>query len=187
MRALGLADALEARSTPVRRIDARTVSGHRIMDFGYADVAQGSIGWGVHRGTLFEILWQAVAEAAIPVRTGFDVRRLTVAHGGWTLHAATGEEVGPFDFVIGADGAQSRIRRLSGLATKDVGYPWGALWSVVDDPDGLSGGTLHQRYRDTRKLLGILPTGVAQASIFWSGPEPGHRGRACPRRGCLGG
>src|SRR5688500_18669303 len=34
---LGLADALESRSRPVRRIDARTKGGRRVLDFGYDD------------------------------------------------------------------------------------------------------------------------------------------------------
>ena len=66
--------------------------------------------------------------------------------------------------------ARSRVRRASGLATKDVGYPYGAIWSVVPDPDHLAGDVLHQRYQGTRITLGILPTGVDQASIFWSTP-----------------
>jgi 2-polyprenyl-6-methoxyphenol hydroxylase-like FAD-dependent oxidoreductase len=39
---------------------------------------------------------------------------------------------------------------------------------VVPDPEGLAGDVLWQRYRDTRTTLGILPTGLGNASIFWS-------------------
>ncbi len=70
--------------------------------------------------------------------------------------------------MIAADGARSRLRGLSGLARKDVGYPYGALWCMVPDPDRLSGDILHQRYDGTRITLGVLPTGIDQASIFWS-------------------
>jgi 2-polyprenyl-6-methoxyphenol hydroxylase-like FAD-dependent oxidoreductase len=70
--------------------------------------------------------------------------------------------------VVGADGVRSRIRRLMGVARKDVGYPYGALWSVVPDPEGIARDVLWQRYRDTRVTLGVLPTGVGQASVFWS-------------------
>src|SRR5262245_52854957 len=45
---LGLADELEACSSPVRRVDARTPSGRRVMDFGYDDLLAGSYCWGVH-------------------------------------------------------------------------------------------------------------------------------------------
>jgi 2-polyprenyl-6-methoxyphenol hydroxylase-like FAD-dependent oxidoreductase len=38
----------------------------------------------------------------------------------------------------------------------------------VPDPDGLAEDVLFQRYRGTRVTLGVLPTGIGQASIFWS-------------------
>ena len=166
---LGLADALESRSTPVRRIDARTKAGRRVLDFGYDDLVPGSYGWGVHRGTLFDLLYGAVKAAAIPTTTGLQVDGLKPSREGWRLATPRGD-LGPFDLVVGADGARSRIRRVSGLASKDVGYPYGAIWTVVPDPDHLAGDVLHQRYDGTRITLGVLPTGIDQASLFWSTP-----------------
>lgn len=164
---LGLGDELERRSTPVRRIDARTVGGRRVLDFGYDDVHPGTYGWGVHRGTLFELLCGAVATAGIPTETGVEVTGLDWSGDGWHLGTTLGDR-GPFDLVIGADGARSRVRRLTGLATKDVGYPYGAVWSVVPDPDRIAGDVLTQWYAGTRITLGVLPMGTAQASLFWS-------------------
>ncbi len=172
LASLGLADDLERWSTPVRRIDGQSRSGRRVMDFGYDDVLPGVRGWGVNRGALFDLLWRAVHAAAIPVRTGAAVESLRHEAGGWRLTTNRGNH-GPFDLVIGADGARSRVRRLSGLARKDVGYPYGAVWCVVPDPDRLAGDTLVQRYGGTRITLGVLPTGIAEASIFWSLPT--HR------------
>ena len=166
---LGLADELERRSSPVRRVDARTWSGRRVLDFAYEQVVPGAYGWGVHRGTLFDLLWTAVQAAGIPIRSGVEVAGISADRAGWTLTTSAGE-FGPFALVVGADGARSRIRRLTGLASKDVGYPYGAIWSVVSDPDRLAGDALTQIYRDTRITLGILPTGIAQACIFWSIP-----------------
>ena len=168
LEAIDLAGPLERRSSPVRRVDARTPSGRRVMDFGYGDVVSGTIGWGVSRAILFDLLWAAVREAGIAVTAGCQIRSMRVDTDGWRLGDEDGTWHGPFDLVVGADGARSRIRRLSGLASRDVGYPYGALWSVVPDPDRLAGEVLFQRYRDTRVTLGVLPTGVGQASIFWS-------------------
>ena len=165
---LGLADELERCSSPVRRVDARTPSGRRVMDFGYHDLRAGTYGWGVHRGALFGLLLDAVHLAGIPIRTGVEVTALRPRGGGWWLVADGSEELGPFDLVVGADGARSRLRRFTGVARKDVGYPYGALWSVVPDPEGIARDVLWQRYHDTRVTLGVLPTGVGQASVFWS-------------------
>jgi FAD-dependent urate hydroxylase len=175
LETLDLADELERCSAPVRRVDARTPSGRRVIDFAYEDVVQGTYGWGVARGRLFELLWRAVSAARIPVHTGVVVEALTRDRAGWRIPAAEGDGHGPFDLVVAADGARSRLRRWSGLARKDVGYPYGALWSVVPDPEHLASDVLFQRYRDTRVTLGVLPTGVAQACVFWS-----IRGRKIP-------
>ncbi len=164
---LGVAEELEARSMPVRRIDARNARGRRVLDFGYDDLDPASWGWGVHRGTLFELLAGAAATAGASVTTGFDVQKVAF-DGRWWLRAEDGRIRGPFDLVVGADGARSRIRWLSNLCVKDVGYPYGALWAIVPDPDGLAGDVLTQRYRDTRTVLGFLPTGAGETSIFWS-------------------
>uniref|UniRef100_UPI003B3B0FCA FAD-dependent oxidoreductase n=1 Tax=Pseudactinotalea sp. TaxID=1926260 RepID=UPI003B3B0FCA len=45
---------------------------------------------------------------------------------------------------------------------------YGALWALLDDPDALAGDALYQCLDSTSRYLGVLPTGEAQASIFWS-------------------
>jgi 2-polyprenyl-6-methoxyphenol hydroxylase-like FAD-dependent oxidoreductase len=167
---LGLAEALAARSSPVRAIDARTRSGRRVLDFGYRAVDPDAIGWGVHRGVLFDLLWGALAPAGVATETGVDVHGASLVDGRWVLATASGAR-GPFDLLVGADGARSRLRRWSGLATKDAGYPYGAIWALVPDPDLFAGDVLRQTYDGTRITLGVLPTGVAEASLFWLIPS----------------
>jgi len=166
---LGLAVELTRRSTPVRRIDGRTLGGRSVLAFGYDDAGRSALGLGVHRGDLFGVMWGALGSAA-SIRTGVEVRELDPVADGWWLTTADGERLGPYDLVVAADGARSRLRHRSALATKDVGYPYGAVWTVVPDPEGLAGDVLWQRYGDTRRTLGIIPTGLGQASIFWSHP-----------------
>ena len=165
---LGLDGPLTSRSSPIRRIEGLTSGGRTVLRFGYADAGVESFGLGVNRGELFGLLWDALTAAGVPVRTGIEIVRASPGDDGWRLGAADGTSVGPFDLVVVADGARSSVRRSLGIATKDVRYPYGALWAVVPDPDGLAGDVLYQRYRDTRITLGVLPTGVGQASIFWS-------------------
>lgn len=167
---LGLADELEATSTPVRRIEGRAggPNGRTVLRFGYEDAGSLNVGLGVNRGALFGLLWRALAEAGVPVRTGFEVLAVQPEADGTRLGRAIGASVGPFDLVVAADGARSRIRRQLALASKDVRYPYGALWTVVADPEHLVGDALVQRYRDTRTTLGFLPTGIDEVSIFWS-------------------
>ena len=167
---LGLEDELAAASTPVRRIEGRIggPTGSCILRFGYEDAGSADVGLGVNRGALFGVLWKALANAGVPTRTGWEVHRVHIEPEGAYLLTPDGGSAGPFDLVVAADGARSRIRRHLGLATKDVRYPYGALWTVVADPDGLVPDALVQRYRDTRTMLGFLPTGIGEVSIFWS-------------------
>lgn len=168
---LGLLDDLRRQSTPVRRIDARTQRGRRVLDFGYDDIGIEPHGLGVHRGVLFDLLAAAVRAEGIPVSTGCEVSDLASSTDGWRLTTPEGD-LGPFDLVIGADGSRSAIRQRLGLASKDREYGFGGIWSVVPDPDHLAGDVLHQRYDGPRITLGVLPTGTDQASLFWSCPTP---------------
>jgi 2-polyprenyl-6-methoxyphenol hydroxylase-like FAD-dependent oxidoreductase len=167
---IGLEDELAAASTPVRRIEGRLggPNGRFLLRFGYEDAGSEHVGLGVNRGALFGVLWRAMAAAAIPTHVGWGVDRVHIEPEGAHLVATGGDTVGPFDLVVAADGAGSRIRRQLGLASKDIRYPYGALWTVVPDPDGLVPDALVQRYRDTRTMLGFLPTGIGEVSVFWS-------------------
>lgn len=163
LETLGVLASLASRSMPVRRIDGRTIGGRMILDFGYRN----RFGLGVHRAVLFGALWAALRSEAIPLETAFPVEALSVEPGGIVATGSAGAR-GPFDLVVVADGARSHLRRRLGLATKDVGYPYAALWSIVPDPAGLARDVLTQTYDGTRVTLGFLPTGEHQASVFWA-------------------
>ena len=164
---LGLLDALRAVSRPVTRVDAVTVSGRQVMDFGYADLPGAVPAIGVHRGALFSLLWDALRGTTAAVETGVDVTGVRPARGGVMVETAR-SAVGPFDLVIGADGSRSTVRESLRVAARDRPYSYGALWALLDDPDGLAGDALYQCLDGTSRYLGVLPTGEAQASIFWS-------------------
>jgi len=163
---IGLADALAACSTPVRSIDGRTRRGWPVLRFGYADAPGAGYGLGVHRGDLFRLMWSAIRAAGMTIHTASPVRGIRHEARGWVLEGPADDRA--FDLVVAADGSRSVLRRSLGLASLDVGYPFGAIWAVVSDPDHLAGDTLWQRYGGTRNTLGILPTGTEQASIFWT-------------------
>ena len=154
----------------MRRIEGRLggPNGRFVLRFGYEDAGSPHVGLGVNRGALFGVLWQALVAAGVPTRTGWEVGRVHLEPDGAVLVADDGATAGPFDLIVAADGARSRVRHQLGLASKDVRYPYGALWTVVPDPDGLVPDALVQRYRDTRTMLGFLPTGIGEVSIFWS-------------------
>lgn len=170
LRELGLLDEIERRGARVERLHGETDRGRVVMDLAYADLRPGLHGLGLHRGALFEALFEALfgalAEKRVPVRTGVDVAR--VEGDPPVLVTAAGERLGPYDLVVAADGARSALRAATGLCRSDDRYPWGALWAILDDPEGVHAGVLSQVYRSTTEMLGFLPTGEGRVSLFWS-------------------
>ena len=168
LQRLGLLPEIEARSARVERLHGETADGRVVMDMAYADLAPGLHGLGVHRGVLFGALHSALQNAKIPIHQGTEV---TGVHDG-RVHTANGPQ-GPYDLVIAADGARSRLRPPA-LVKRARRYPWGALWVILDDPEERHGGTLAQVYRGTTEMLGFLasgrPAGTPQVSLFWSVP-----------------
>ncbi|WP_420114744.1 FAD-dependent oxidoreductase [Pseudactinotalea sp.] len=164
---LGLLEPLRALSRPVARVGAVTVRGRQVMDFGYADLPGAVPAIGVHRGVLFSLLWDTLGGTTAQVATGVDVTGVRPAPGGVMIETR-GCAVGPFDLVIGADGSRSVVRDSLRVTVRDKAYAYGALWALLDDPDSLAGDALYQCLDGTSRYLGVLPTGEAQASIFWS-------------------
>ncbi len=171
---LGIGQELRERSSPIRSVDGRTLTGRPTMQLRYADVATGTgvevDAWGVERGTLFALLHVAAVEAGAEVVPRTEVRVVRRDAAGWTAVDADGRAHGPFDLLVGADGASSQLRRLAFTPQLDREYPWGALWSIVPDPDRLVGDALVQRWVGTRTTLGLMPTGPGRVSVFWSIP-----------------
>jgi 2-polyprenyl-6-methoxyphenol hydroxylase-like FAD-dependent oxidoreductase len=167
---LGLLARVRAGAEEVRRVHGADVSGRTIMDLRYADLDGDLHALGVHRGVLFGALRDALGEAGVPVRPGV---RITGRRGGVLLDGEGGEH-GPYDLVVAADGARSALRDWVPGRRLERTYRWGALWTILPDPDGRCAGVLDQVFDGTHRLLGLLPLGTPphlgtrSTSLFWS-------------------
>jgi 2-polyprenyl-6-methoxyphenol hydroxylase-like FAD-dependent oxidoreductase len=152
-----------------------------LLELSYATVSADYYGLGLHRGVLFEALFEAVKRhPKITLRLGVTGEGLVRGPGGAFFVATDGgEQLGPHDLVIAADGARSRFRDDTGLLRRAEPYPWGAVWFMADDPDHHFQGKLFQFVEGTRKMLGFLPTGRGpeldgtgdrenKVSLYWS-------------------
>jgi 2-polyprenyl-6-methoxyphenol hydroxylase-like FAD-dependent oxidoreductase len=161
LAALGLLEPVLARGARVDGLRAVDPRQRVIVDLRYRDLRESWFGLGLHRGVLFETLFAAVrATAAITLKSGVSIEKRA--------------DLDAHELVVVCDGARSQLRNGSPLVKRAIPYRWGALWFVADDPEPVFDRELFQVVDGTRRLLGLLPTGLGtggtsrKVSLFWS-------------------
>jgi 2-polyprenyl-6-methoxyphenol hydroxylase-like FAD-dependent oxidoreductase len=154
---LGLHERVLERGQRIDRLHGCNLRGRSVMDMYYGDHAPGCFGLGLTRGSLFEVLRDAYPEAD-GICIGARIDQIT--DDGRHLIDSAGNSYGPFDLIIAADGAHSRLRQAAPTQIKrERLYPWGALWCLVPAEGWLHTEELRQRYAGTREMIGMLPVG----------------------------
>ncbi len=171
LAALGLAGAALGRGARLDRLFGRAVPSDRVvLDVRYGALAGEAFGLGIHRATLFHLLFEAVAAEKVVLETGREIAASESVSGGRRrLLFGGGGSAGPFDLLVDALGAQSSLTWQDGA---ELAY--GALWTTLDWRGGFDPGALEQRYRRAAKMVGVMPVGRlpgdggAKAAFFWS-------------------
>lgn len=154
---LGLHERVLERGQRIDRLHGCNLRGRNVMDMCYVDHAPGCFGLGLTRGSLFEVLRDAYPDVA-GICTGTRIDQ--VGADGRHLLDSEGHSYGPFDLIIAADGAHSRLRSAAPKQVKrERLYPWGALWCLVPAEAWPHADELRQRYAGTREMIGMLPVG----------------------------
>jgi 2-polyprenyl-6-methoxyphenol hydroxylase-like FAD-dependent oxidoreductase len=170
---MGLLERVLAHGAVVERLYGDARCGRAVMDMRYAALDPRLAGVGLQRGALFSILadaWDGHAD----VRAGTDI--VEIDRDGRSLTDSRGGRHGPFDLVVVADGAGSRLRGFVATPRLDAPYPWGALWCLLPCAAWPHLRELRQRYVAARRMIGLLPVGtrpgdgVPMLSFFWSLP-----------------
>lgn len=172
LQQLGLLERAEQLSAPVTRLFGVNVSnGKRALDMEYRHLGAGVHALGIHRASLFDVLFDAVKADEIELRTDFTLSGASVAGDCVTpiFEQASSSEV--FDLLIDSSGAHSPLA--DGEVTQ---LPFAALWTTVDLPPnaGVADAALDQRYVGSHKMAGIMPVGINPesgnpgAALFWS-------------------
>jgi 2-polyprenyl-6-methoxyphenol hydroxylase-like FAD-dependent oxidoreductase len=172
---LGLGEAARAVGARVDRLEGHDSRGRLVLLTQYRHWREGSHGVGIHRGSLFQILFDELAPAAVALRVATVIETVRDPARP-VLVDASGAEHGPYDLVVVADGSASRLRgRLRPKARAPVNA-WGAVWGNLPDPDGRHVGVLAQVYHRAEVMIGLLPIGTGpgsqtpKVSLFWSLP-----------------
>jgi 2-polyprenyl-6-methoxyphenol hydroxylase-like FAD-dependent oxidoreductase len=175
LRELGLLDAAVACGSKIEKLVCLTSHGEPVLDLAYDDFEPGWFGLGMHRGALFELLFEAALRAGVEVQSGCSVSKLERGRDRVSPLTSSGARLGSHELVIIADGARSELRDPADIERVRP-YPWGALWFVARDPERVFSGSLHQVTDSTTALLGFLPSGTGPrsargpdlVSVFWS-------------------
>jgi 2-polyprenyl-6-methoxyphenol hydroxylase-like FAD-dependent oxidoreductase len=146
-----------------------------VLDARYAAGGRDRAGLGIHRASLFDLLFRTAQEAGAHFCTGNEIAGVSGNPPRLTLKSGNRSEA--FDLVVDAAGSASPLRRPLG---SPLGY--GAIWGTIDWPDALPypKTELRQKYRKASRMLGILPIGRMPggdrdlAAIFWSLPQSAY-------------
>ena len=168
---LGLLPQALAHGARVERLFGQSHEGRPVMDMRYRELDARLFGLGMQRGALFSLLDHAWREGR-DIHCGRRIKAVDAMAG--ILRDDAGDEHGPFDLVLVADGAASQLRSQVGEVALDAPYPWGAQWCLVPQHDWPFSTELRQRYAGARRMIGMLPVGTRpgdatpRISFFWS-------------------
>lgn len=173
---LGLSRRIHSLGSRLDRLFGRALpSGRVVLDVRYRVLGGDRHGLGVHRAALFNVLFDAVAAAGIPIETSRRISGIGRAADGRPILVGDRDwKAGPFDLAIDALGVRSPLWPLfGGKERRDLRY--GAIWASVPWPvSGFDRHVLEQRYRKASTMIGVLPIGRRredrgkEAAFFWS-------------------
>ncbi len=168
LKHLGVLDRVLAHAARLEELYARHASGGTLIRTRFTDYTPQSYSYGVHRGVLFNALYDLVASQPVDVRVACEIVGREDSPAGVMLTDACDRKHGPFDFVVAADGSRSRMRKVCGFRAKVMEYEHGTLWLNAPG-DGVK-GKLVQVVERNRKLFGLLPIGDGLVSLYWGLP-----------------
>ncbi len=163
--------ALGSRIDRLHGADART--GRTVLDVRYDAQHGGRFGLAVHRAALFSVLYRAVRAEAIAIETGLELDGMESGERAFLCRG--GRRLGPFDMIVDASGARSKLRRHVDNPSEPRPLAYGAFWASLDWRDqGFGPHALLQRYERASVMIGVLPIGRPSleagpmAAFFWS-------------------
>jgi len=161
---LGVGGAVLAKGAKISHMHGvESGSGRVALDVSYG----AGFGLAMHRASLFQALLDKALENGCTLIPDTEI----TAQDRTDFIARNGKRFGPFDLLVDASGAGSKLSPL-----KSAALSYGALWASVDWPadSPLPQNRLTQVYGGARRMAGVLPIGslpgesTPKAAIFWS-------------------
>lgn len=162
-------DIMAQRASPVRAIEARDALGGGRVRFDAADADDTHLAHIVENDLVVAMLARAATAAGVRwIERSGGVERLEADPSLIALGLGDGRRV-EASLLVGADGADSAIRGLAGIAVSERGYGQRGLVTAVRTGEP-HGGVARQRFLPGGPLA-LLPLAEGRCSVVWSLPE----------------
>lgn len=178
MELLGIRAEVEQLGQPIRQVIGRSGEHQRLSVFvDYSTLGETSYAVGLQRGALFNVLYPKVLAAGVTLATKTAIESLAYQRDkSILLGDSAGEFHGPFDFVIDASGAYSKLRRYAITPVVSQPLDYGSLWAKVDWDVGTEFDySMMKMYSDNRNVgIGLMPIGKLdrqanpKLALFWN-------------------
>lgn len=176
LKALGLDNSVMQTGHRIDRIHGRAMpSGRSVLDVRYDSLGADMYSVAVHRAALFDALHALALAENVTVRCGVDAVSVSAVGAQRFVIGDSGARFGPFDLVVDASGAGSKVCRALYPKLRRRELAFGALWgSFTWSRDVFPEHSLTQRYVRAHTMIGVLPLGRRQSvaedevAFFWS-------------------
>ena len=168
--AIGVWKPIEtARACPYRRMHVWDALAPGTLDFDSADDGTATLGYIVENRLIQHTLWQALQrDARVGVQCPARVAATAIDGERRTLELGDGSRISA-RLVVAADGGDSVLRELTGIATRDRDYAQRAVVAHVTTTRPHE-ATAWQRFLPGATIA-FLPLSDGRSSIVWSAPE----------------
>ncbi len=169
---LGLAREVARRGARVDGLYGEEEHGKAVLDAPYSKLGlEGAFGIGIHRASLFDVLYEAAKSRAIRIVSGQEIKGSALEGDSRRLNFVDGSQSPHCDLLVDASGRQTVFDEPDRGA-----LDFGALWTniPVKPTDPFNPHLLEQRYRRARQMVGVLPIGSRKGGVgpevamFWS-------------------
>lgn len=168
---LGVFDKIKQQGVNIDGFRGHNRKGKKVLSADFTDI--GFQGLGIQRGAIFNATYGALEGSNAQIQTDAEVINVKGKSGDKWVVTADKKEHGPFDFVIVANGARSKLREGRKITKVSKPQSWGAVWSLVDSPDEKYNHHILQKYDGTSRMLGFMPVGKlddsspSKINFFW--------------------
>ncbi len=158
----GLRHQIESNGRRIEGVKAFTYDGKKVFDFRFDQTLPWFYGVGIHRGSLFSNLLNALEKAKIELKTDVEAADLLFDNASTVgFKDKRGKSYQNFDCIVVANGANNKLFNKLPIVKRSRFQSQGALWSPVKMPIDTYAGNIYHSYKGAQGVVGAMPIGYS--------------------------